>query len=208
VARNRSSDNNVLAFPQADRIRLDRAIKAFDSGDKSHALYEEFFNLAKKGIREANYFVGCMYEDGSNGVSKNVETALQFYENSIEGFGYTEGYLAVARVLYHGEEVPQDYQRAFRYYEHVAINSGHLVACFMLGRMFQYGQGVVKDTNAARHWYGKAISAGSIYGLLNLSMLEAEQGREFKSVFLRICAGMRAFFIALKDRTDIRLRGG
>lgn len=208
MARNRSADSNIVEFPQSDRIRLEQAIQAFDNGDSSHRLFEEFMLLANKGLREANYFVGCMYEDGSNGIPKNPESALRYYEHSIEGLGYVEGYLAAARLWYHGDGVNQEFDRALRYYEHVARGSGHLVACFMMGRMHQRGQGTSRDLAQARDWYSKAISAGSVYGILNLAMLEAEEGHILTSLWLRIRAGIKAFMIARRDPRDIRLRGG
>jgi hypothetical protein len=207
MMRDRSSDN-VIDFPKAEAVRLEQAIRAFDRGDQTPSLREEFQLLARKGVREANYFLGCMSEDGTNGARRDAQTALRYYEQSIEDFGYVEGYLAAARLLYHGGEVEQDLRRAFRFYRLVAESHGHPVACFMLGRMYQRGEGTAKDLVAARLWYDKAISRGSVYGKLNLAMLEAEEGRLLKSLRMRLSAGLSAFFIARKDRRDARLRGG
>lgn len=208
MIRNRSSDN-VINFPKADAARLEQAIRAFDKGDQTTSLREQFLLLAGKEMKEANYFLGCMSEDGTNGAARDARTALRYYEKSIEDFGYVEGYLAAARLLYHGGgEVEQDLRRAFRFYQLVAERHGHPVACFMLGRMYQRGEGTTKDLVAARLWYEKAVSHGSVYGKLNLAMLEAEEGRVLKSLRMRFCAGVAAFLIARKDRRDTRLRGG
>jgi TPR repeat protein len=193
MARDRASDSNVIEFPKGDRIRLEQAIHKFDDGDTSTELYKEFDALAGKGLREAAYFLGCMFEDGSNGATKDLPAALKQYEKSVVEFGYVEGYLALARLLYHGDGIEQDFTRAFRYYEHVATKHGHLVACFMLGRMFQRGEGATKDLARARFWYEKSIGMGSVYGMLNLAMLEAEEGRYLRGLFLRIWAGFQAF---------------
>lgn len=200
--------HNVVDLPRNNELRLEQAIQAFDAGDKSPSLFQQFVDLVDKGFKEANYFLGCMYEDGTNGVTKNLSNALYYYEKSVEGFGYLEGYLAVARLLYHGTDVQQDYLRAFQYYQHVAQQRNHLVALFMLGRMYQYGTGVNKDPKQARAWYSKAIAAGSIYGMINLAMLEAEEGHFVRNVLLRIRAGVWAFLIARRNPRDIRLRGG
>jgi len=208
VVRSRSFDSNVIEFPKGDQVRLERAIQTFDNGNQLPELFQEFKILADKGLREANYFLGCMCEDGTNGVPKDLQSALRYYEKSIEGFGYIEGYLAAARLLYHGGDIDQDYERALRYFEHVARGNGHPVACFMLGRMYQHGNGTAKDLKLARYWYEKAVAGGSVFGTLNLAMLEAEEGRILRSLYLRITAGIRAFLISRKEPRDIRLRGG
>lgn len=208
LVRDRASDRNVIEFPKGDRIRLEQAILKFDGGDTSTELYKEFDALARKGLREADYFLGCIFEDGSNGATRDLIAALEHYEKSIVEFGYVEGYLAMARLLYQGDGIEQDFTRAFRYYEHVATKHGHLVACFMLGRMLQRGEGVAKDLAKARSWYEKSVSMGSVYGMLNLAMLEAEEGHYFRSLCMRIRAGFQAFRIRKAIHNDVRLRGG
>jgi len=194
--------------PATVESRLEAAIRAFDSGDESRELHSEFVDLINKGSKEANYYVGCMYEDGTNGVPKNPEHAFFYYKQSVEGFGYLEGYLALARLYYHGTGTPQDYAQAFKYYAHVAEKKEHPVACFMLGRMHQYGTGTGKDLKLARSWYRRAIAHGYVYGMINLAMLEAEEGHLLRSKGLRIRAGLCAFWIARKNPHDARLRGG
>jgi TPR repeat protein len=201
-------DKNVVGFPRGADLRLENAIESFDAGDSSPELFKEFIDLIDKGLKEANYFVGCMYEDGTNGTVKNLAHAFHYYQKSVEGFGYLEGYLAQARLLYHGNGIAQDYERAFQYYRHVVEQREHPVALFMLGRMFQHGTGVKKDIREARVWYGRAIAAGSIYGMINLAMLEYEEGHHLKSLLLRIKAGINAFLLARRNPRDVRLRGG
>jgi TPR repeat protein len=206
--RDRSADSNVVDLPRADRIRLDEAIRAFDSGDQTARLLEEFQLLANRGYREANYFLGCIYEDGSNGATRDLKAALRAYQGSIDGFGYVEGYLAVARFNYYGNAPKVDYGEAFRLYQHVAERHAHPVAYLMLGRMYQQGQGVTKDTSAARIWLTKAASLGSVYGMLDLAILEREECHYIRHLRLRVMASVKAFTIARKNPKDIRLRPG
>lgn len=203
-----SQDRSLLQFPPPVESRLEAAISAFDSGDNSRKLHDEFVDLINKGCKEANYYVGCMYEEGTNGVQKNPEHAFFYYKQSVEGFGYVEGYLALARLYYHGIGVPQNYQQSFTYYAHVAQKKEHPVACFMLGRMYQYGTGTDKNLKLARTWYLKAIAQGNVYGMINLARLELEEGHFLRGTRLRIRAGFRAFWIARKNPHDARLRGG
>lgn len=187
---------------------LERAIEAFDRRDKSKELLDTFIKLIDAGFSEANYFVGCMYEDGTNGVTRNLEYAYFYYKQSVDTHGYLEGYLSLARMHYHAIGVPQDFTLARKYYAHVAQATKNPIACFMLGRMYQYGQGVQKDLAEARRWYAEAITRGSVYGMINMAMLEAEEGNVFRSLFLRVQAGLRAFLISRKNPRDARLRGG
>jgi hypothetical protein len=206
--RDRSADSNVIEFPKADRVRLDEAISAFDGGEQSARLLEEFKSLAAKGYREANYFLGCMYEDGSNGAPLDLKAALRAYQSSVDEFGYVEGHLAVARFRYYGKGDNVDYNEAFHLYRHVAERRAHPVACFMLGRMYQHGRGTTKDLSAARVWLSKAASLGSVYGILDLAMLEREEGHYLRHLGLRVLAGAKAFAIARKNPKDERLRPG
>lgn len=204
----RSDNGNLLQFRPRHDARLEMAIKAFDASDDSPDLFKEFIDLIDRGFKEANYFVGCMYEDGTNGVEKNPYHALHYYEKSVEGYGYVEGYLAVARLLYHGDVVSRDYEKAFRYYEHVASHSDNPVALFMLGRIYQDGTGAARDLAKARALFLRAMSAGSVYAMINLALLEAQEGHWIKSIVLRARAAVRTFLIARKNPRDPRLRGG
>ena len=196
------------------KARLEAAIEAFDSGDKSRKLFDEFISLIDAGYAEANYFVACMYEDGTNGVSKNLEYAYFYYQQSAES-GYVEGYLAVARFNYWGHGIPRDFDLAYRYYSQILELKNPTapyfilgVAYFMLGRMYQYGEGVKKDIEAARAWYGKSITQGSVYGMINFAILETQEGNLIKGLYLRIKAVVCSVLIARKDLRDPRLRHG
>jgi TPR repeat protein len=191
-----------------ENIALENAIAAFDSGDCTKELFDKFVELIDLGVKEANYFVACMYEDGTNGVPTNFEHAFFYYKQSVDELSYLEGYLALARMYYHGTGTKQDFGKAHEYYSHVAEQNRHLVACFMLGRMYQYGQGVEMDCEKARFWYARSISQGSIYGMINLSLLETQRGKIFKGLSHRIKAAIWATIIAWKNPRDTRLRGG
>ena len=95
--------NNIIEFPTNRSFKMEQAIKAFDAGDDSVELAEEFRSLANDGFPEADYFLGCMYEDGTNGLSKELPLALNHYEKAADEIGYLEAYLAQGRLLYHGE---------------------------------------------------------------------------------------------------------
>ncbi len=194
---------------------MEQAIKAVDAGDDSVGLADEFRSLANDGFPEADYFLGCMYEDGINGLSKDLLLALKHYKKAADEIGYLEAYLAQGRLLYHGDGgIEKDLDGAKKIYELVKNFNQHFVACFMLGRMYQYGEGAKKDLNKAERLYSMAIEQGSIYGMLNLAMLYAEKKMYFSSLLLRIKAGVQASLIHYKHLNSgknllhPRLRGG
>lgn len=98
----RAVANQIIEFPRTVEQRVEAAITAFDSGDGSNALFEEFTDLIDLGWVEACYYVACMYEDGSNGVQKNPAYAFFYYKRTLDELGYLEGSLAVARFYYLG----------------------------------------------------------------------------------------------------------
>lgn len=202
-------DSKIVELPRSRPLRLERAIAAFNSGDDSIELWNEFESLANSGFSEANYFLGCMVEDGKNCQKKELTRALALYEKTADEIGYLEAHLGVARLSYHGDDgVVKNYIRARNIYENILRYREHPVACFMLGRMYQHGQGGVKDLDKAEALYSRAIAQGNVFGLVNLSLLRAEQKRSFESVRLRIKAAIMTYRIARLDRSDARLRGG
>jgi TPR repeat protein len=203
VALDRLSPKQEIASPV-----LEAAITRFDAGDQSISLKNTFVSLVDQGVDEANYFLGCIYEDGSNGVAKSIPDALFYYNRSIETLSYVEGYLAVARLLYCQSGVEQDLDTSFRYYAHIAEKSNSLVAQLMLGRMYMRGEGVEKNLVTARFWLEKSASQGSVHALVSLSQLESIEGRFIRSFLLRARGGCRAFLISLRNRRDMRLRNG
>ena len=83
--------HNIHNLSATVEHRLETAIKAFDSGDKSKELFDEFIDLIDKGSLEANYYVGCMYEASSRASSLptsklNVFVTLPIVASSVRPF--------------------------------------------------------------------------------------------------------------------------
>lgn len=58
-----------------------------------------------------------------------------------------------------GENVPQDYSKAFEWYSKAA-NQGLAEAQFSLGFMYENGEGISQDYSKAFEWYSKAADQG------------------------------------------------
>lgn len=205
---NHADRSVVIPFRRAPSDRLELAISSFETGTYSRTQFDEFIALLDAGQWESSYFLGLYYEDGLAGVGQDFANAFHYYSLAANRMGYVEGILAAARMLYHGRGVERNFQRAFEYYERVASQTTNAVACFMLGRMFQRGEGVKKDLVSARQWMMKAVALGNVYAMLNVAMLDAEEGHWVRSISWRIKAGVTAARLGMKNRGDARLRGG
>jgi len=201
--------NNIIEFPESRSLRMVKALNAFDAMDDSQFLADEFRLLAESGLAEANFYLGYMYENGSNGLLKDIPLALEQYELAATKIGLLDAYMAQARLFYHGNGgIQKDVCKAKNVYEQIKDYNQNPIACFMLGRIYQYGEGVEKDLSKAEKLYKMAIEQGYVYGMLNLGMLYAEKKMHFSNLVMRVRAGLQTFQIARKNPRDIRLRGG
>jgi TPR repeat protein len=112
-----------------------------------------WFKAAEQGNADAQYGLGCCYEEG-HGVDKDLSEALRWYGKAAEqgsayaqnrmGYCYEKGYC-----------VTRDYNLAFEWYKKSA-EQRYDVAQYNLGRCYEEGRGVDKDLNEAVEWYRKA----------------------------------------------------
>jgi TPR repeat protein len=194
-------------LPETRILRLERAVEAFDSGDDSEHLYHEFEALADKGVTIANYFIGCMLEDGSNYQKKDYLKAFSCYEKVTEEFLYLEAYIGMARILYYKYSGLKNDKRAREIYEYLLeLELDHPVVCLKLGVMYLNGEGGPRDLDKAEKLFEKAVKAGNVFAMICLACLRTKQKRFFEAIRLRVKAGFTAFKIATKNRNDPRLR--
>ena len=69
--------NNTIKFPERRTLRMVKALNAFEAMDNSQLLADEFRLLAETGLDEANFYLGYMYENGNNGLPKDISLALE-----------------------------------------------------------------------------------------------------------------------------------
>ena len=201
--------NNIIEFPESRSLRMVKALNAFDAMDDSQFLADEFRLLAETGLAEANFYLGCMYENGNNGLPEDIPLALAQYELAAGKIGLLDAYMAQARIFYHGKGgIEKDVGKAKNMYEQIKNYNHNPIACFMLGRIYQYGEGVEKDLSKAESLYKVAIEQGYVYGMLNLAMLYVEKKMHFSNLIMRVRAGLQALQVSRKNPRDVRLRGG
>lgn len=204
-----SLTSNIIEFPKPWDQRLEEAVKLCNARQFPAAL-SRLIQLIDEGCDEAYYYVGCIYEEGGNGVEKDLAKAIFYYEKSTQEYGSVEGCLALARLYYFGIGVPQNYQKAFDLLTLIADEAnngrGHGVAHMMLGQMYAFGHGVQQDLGIARKYFQKAADQGYVFPLSALSALEWRAGNYLQSIRLRIKAIWLAIRVSRSDPHDWRLR--
>ena len=73
-------------------------------------------------------------------------------------------------MFYFGDDVDQDYAKAFNWFQKAAAQ-GYAGAQCNLGLMYQNGEGVAKDLIKAADWYEMAAAQGNAYAQFNLGLM-------------------------------------
>ena len=198
-------NSNVLNFPKGDNQRYNAALDLYEMGSYREAL-DQTITLIDDGYSHANTLAGVIYEKGGQGVNQDFQKALFYFQMAVDEVGAVEAWLALGRIYYFGKGVPIDYEKAFYYYSVVDEDTENHIAYLMLGKMYLEGTGVEKNLIKAREYFEKAIKKGAVFGYTYLAILEQEQGRILKSIFLRLKAGFLAFWVTRQNPNDSRLR--
>jgi TPR repeat protein len=170
----------IFAAPRSD---IDLAFHAFNAGDLSSELGNRFQAFLRRGDFLAAYCLGCMYEDGTNGLPRDIDKALECYVSAAEATGMVDAWLAVARFHLLGRTGYSNWKKAFDCYAKLAAEaSPHPVACLRLGRMYQRGEGTDVDLERSRRWLARAAGLGSLNAMIYLFRLELRKGRPWPAV--------------------------
>ena len=130
------------------------ATKAYISGDYE-AAYRLIKPMAEKGLPEAQFNLGLMYNNGQ-GVPQDYAEAVTWYRKAAEK-GFAEAQYNLGTMCYRGQGVPQNYPEAVTWYSKAA-EQGNAKGQYSLGMMFYRGRGVPKDYVLAHMWLNLATS--------------------------------------------------
>jgi hypothetical protein len=139
----------LLVAPSAAAGPFEDAVAAHKGRDYDTAL-RLLRPLASRGMAEAQYNLGIMYDEGQ-GVPQDYTAAVMWYRLAADQ-GFASAQYAVGVMYYKGEGVPQDYAAAMRWYR-LAADQGNAYAQFDLGAMYVNGQGVPQDYVRAHMWF-------------------------------------------------------
>lgn len=199
------NNDNLIPFPASQDKRLEVLLSRIDKANLVNIL-NEIIGLIDEGCDDANLYAGLIYEFGGEDFNKDPEKAKFYFERAIETRGSTEAYLGLGRIYYKGYGGARNYGKALEVYEIVDRESRHPVAALMLGKIYERGNGVSVSIEKARKYYKKSIRNGSIFGITYLGLLEQKNKHYFLGTILRLIAGLKGFFIIMKNERDIKLR--
>jgi len=130
------------------------ATKAYNSGDYETA-YRLIKPLAEKGLPEAQFNIGLLYDKGQ-GVPQNYAEAVTWYRKAAEQ-GNAKGQYSLGRMYIKSQGVPQDYAEAVTWLRKAA-EQGNAKGQYSLGMMYYRGRGVPKDYVLAHMWLNLSTS--------------------------------------------------
>ena len=134
--------------------QLNDGIAAYDRGDYKTA-YRLIKPLADKGLPEAQFNLGLMYDNG-HGVPQDYGEAMKWYWKAAhQGVAPAQHNLGV--MYDNGQGVLQDYVEAARWYRRAA-EQGVATAQANLADMYAFGRGVPQDYVLAHMWFNLAAS--------------------------------------------------
>jgi len=184
--------------------RLTNAKKALAAEDYECAR-EQYEVLASLGSKEALLALGCIYERGGNGVTRDYATARHWYERSLNEGKSVRAALALGKFYYMGLGVPVDFKKSYSYLAKLE-NSTDAVALLRLGVMFELGKGVPKDIKRARALYRRSARLKNIFAKKNLGVLEVKRGNILIGLLLWSSALLQGVALGLAKKYDPRLQ--
>ena len=123
------------------------------------------------GIRQNSHqsdSLNTLHNDDFSNPSKVEEKD----SDEIEEKNLDENDFNVGLLYYTGEEVPQDYGKAFEWFIKSA-EQGHIQAQFNVGDMYLKGTGVLQNNQEAFRWFLTAAEQGHVQARFNVGVLYA-----------------------------------
>lgn len=119
----------------------------------------EWGRAAESGVPEANWLIGCCYENGIGVPSPDPHLAFQYYSRAADK-EYGPALNDIGRCYARGSGCEQDMTKAVQYYQRAA-NRGRAAAWFNLGTCYEKSLGgLTKDPTKAAECYARAKSLG------------------------------------------------
>jgi len=136
--------------------RFHTALSAFNKKEFDTA-YQLFFELADKGIAEAQINLGMMFENGQ-GVPQDYGKAVRWYRHAADQ-GLIKAQYNLGLMYAYGKGVDKDPIEAIKWYR-LAVDQGLIQAQTALGLMYKKGDGVTQDFKEAAKLYQLAAEQG------------------------------------------------
>lgn len=181
-----------------------RAIKSYDSGDVSGALFL-FKKMARQGYSPAALAVGSIYEHGNSGVPKDIDTAIDYYLRALNATDDVKAHLALGRCYLTRGKTQSDYQKARYHFINLIEDRNHRGSLYGLGVIYEHGLGVEQSYGYANQFYQEAVDQGHLLAKRNMARIFLKQGSYLKGVWLWLKASMQIMRVGTPNIGDDRL---
>lgn len=150
-----------------------------------------FDKVVERGNADMINSVACQYYDTSSDIY-NPDKAIELFElSSKKGSKNASVNLGIA--LYYGENITQDYNRAFKLFMQAEDDP---TAQEFMGLCYYYGHGCRKDANKAKQYFLTAIKNGNDYPKRYFtSDMELKPNSFFKEKGAEILGGVAALLV-------------
>ncbi|QWE31161.1 tetratricopeptide repeat protein [Polynucleobacter sp. Adler-ghost] len=121
------------------------------SPEQINKLFEWLNSNSRDSNGYANYNVGLMYENGMGEISRNVKTAVKYYEKAIKD-EILDAYCNLGNIYVLGtgtdQGVPKDVPKGVELLT-IGANGGSRVAAYNLGVLYEHGTSIPQDYDQA-----------------------------------------------------------
>lgn len=125
--------------------------------------------MARKGDEKAQYLLAQQYQNGTNGVIRNIEKAVDLLMSSAhQGFGPAQ--IDLAHLYMNGVYLDYNPEQAVHWFSKAA-DQDFMSAQYNLGNLYRSGIGVEKNDVTAREYYFKAAQNGFVKAQYNLALM-------------------------------------
>jgi len=136
--------------------------------DSNEEAIKRIMKRVKAGDAEALYNVGCHYQEGSYGLPRDIDKALELFHRAGE-LGHANAYCSIGAAYESGTGVEVDNEKAVHYYELGAIR-GDIYARYNLGLNEEEAGNTER---ALKHWM-VAVKAGDNDSLKEIKDMYSE----------------------------------
>ena len=148
----------IPIIPEKSGVALfNQALELERSGQLNKAL-ESYIKAANQNVREAQYNLGYMYEEGEAGLKPDISLAVKWYRKAADK-NLPEAQHMLGNLYSEGRGVPEDYIAAAKWYNKAA-DQNFAFSQYQMGILYSVGQGVEISPETASTWFLKAAKAG------------------------------------------------
>ena len=188
------------ATAASGRVLYNEAVRELERGDRGAV--EVLKRSANLGYAPAQFHLGKLYEDGADGVGKNLAEARRWTERAAHG-GDPKAMFNYGLFLANGEGAARNDRAAVDWF-HRAADAGVKDAQFNLAVMTQQGRGAAASAAEAYKWYLIAAADGDQGARQSAEALKPQLSADAQAAAERSATAYRAQLAATAAAAQMR----